>query len=147
MTTLDGRYTGPAKAPDGYERRQSRGPLLLLVLIVLGAFFAVGYTMFSRSVVYYKTPTEVMALPGEQVRISGTVVPGSIRKDVASGVVAFDVADEQTTVTVEYRGPAPDTLKDRAEAVAEGTLGSDGVFHADKLFAKCPSKFQSKNET
>lgn len=147
MTTLDGRREEPSDAPEGFERRRSRLPLLLLALIVLGAFLAVGFTMFSRSVVYYETPTEVAAHPGEHVRISGTVVQGSIRKDIAAGMVVFDVTDGRTTVTVEYRGPAPDTLKDRAEAVAEGALASDGVFHAEKLFAKCPSKFQSKSET
>jgi cytochrome c-type biogenesis protein CcmE len=147
MATLDGRQGEPSNAPEGFERRQSRLPLLLLALIVAGAFLAVGFTMFSRSVVYYETPTEVVAHPGEHVRISGTVVPGSIQQDVAAGMVAFDVTDGRTTVTVQYRGAAPDTLKDRAEAVAEGELASDGVFRADKLFAKCPSKFQSKNET
>jgi cytochrome c-type biogenesis protein CcmE len=119
-------------------------PLLLLAVLVLGVFFAVGYTMFTRSVVYYRTPTEALAAPGEHVRVSGTVVPGSIVKDVGGGTVRFDVTDETSTVTVLFEGAAPDTLKDEAEAVAEGTLGPDGLFHADKLFAKCPSKFQAK---
>jgi cytochrome c-type biogenesis protein CcmE len=130
--------------PEGFERRPSRMPLLLLAVLVLGVFFAVGYTMFTRSVVYYRTPTEALAAPGEHVRVSGTVVPGSIVKDVGGGTVRFDVTDETSTVTVLFEGAAPDTLKDEAEAVAEGTLGPDGLFHADKLFAKCPSKFQAK---
>jgi cytochrome c-type biogenesis protein CcmE len=130
--------------PEGFERRPSRTPLLLLAVLVLGVFFAVGYTMFTRSVVYYRTPTEALAAPGEHVRVSGTVVPGSIVKDVGGGTVRFDVTDETSTVTVLFEGAAPDTLKDEAEAVAEGTLGPDGLFHADKLFAKCPSKFQAK---
>jgi cytochrome c-type biogenesis protein CcmE len=119
-------------------------PLLLLAVVVLGVFFAVGYTMFTRSVVYYKTPTEVLAIPGQHVRVSGTVVPGSIVTDVGAGTVTFAVTDDTSTVTVLFRGAAPDTLKDDGDAVAEGSLGSDGVFHADKLFAKCPSKFQAK---
>lgn len=144
MSTVDGGDKPVSEAPDGFERRQSRAPLLLLTFIVLGAFFAVGYTMFTRSVVYYRTPTEVAAQPGEHVRLSGKVVAGSIHRDVAAGTVTFDVTDDTTTMTVLFRGPAPDTLKDGAEAVAEGALGTDGVFRADKLFAKCPSKFQSK---
>jgi cytochrome c-type biogenesis protein CcmE len=145
-TTESNGSRNQGDAPEGFERRTSRTPVLLLALIVLGSFLAVGYTMFSRSVVYYQTPTEVLAKPGEHVRVSGTVVDGSIAKDVAAGLVTFDVTDGTSTVTVRFEGAAPDTLKDGADAVAEGSLGPDGVFHADKLFAKCPSKFAAKSE-
>ncbi len=138
----DGRL-GSADAPEGFERRPRRMPVVLLGVIVLGVFFAVGYTMFTRSVVYYKTPSEVLANPGEHVRVSGTVVPGSIVTDVSAGTVSFIVTDDMAQVPILYEGPAPDTLKDDAEAVAEGSLGPNGVFHADKLFARCPSKFQA----
>ncbi len=136
---------GPTQTPAAFERRPRRLPLLLLGLIVFGTFFAVGYTMFTSSIVYYLTPSEVVAAPGEHVRISGAVVPGSILTSISEGTVTFDVADETTTVRVVFEGPAPDTLKDEAEAVAEGTLGPDGVFRADTLFARCPSTFEAKN--
>ena len=38
----------------------------------------------------------------------------------------------------------PDLFKDGAEVVVEGKLvhsGGEPVFHADKVMAKCPSKF------
>ena len=136
---------GAGQVPAGFERRPGRLPLLLLGLIVFGTFFSVGYTMFTSSIVYYRTPSEVLAVPGEHVRISGTVVPGSIVTSISEGTVTFDVADEATTVRVLFEGPAPDTLKDEAEAVAEGALGADGVFRADTLFARCPSTFEAKN--
>lgn len=133
-------------APEGYERRPSRVPLVLLGVAVFAALFAVGYTMFTRSVVYYHTPTEVLEMPGEHVRVSGEVVDGTIAIDAAAGTVAFQLSDGTSTVPVLYEGPAPDTLKDEGEAVVEGALGSDRVFHADTLFAKCPSKFEAKTE-
>jgi len=133
-------------APDGFERRPSRIPLLLLGVAMLAALVAVGYTMFTRSVVYYNTPTEVLTKPGEHVRLSGQVVDGSISMDAASGTIAFQVSDDTTTVPIVYEGPMPDTLRDEGEAVVEGSLGPDGVFHADTLFAKCPSKFEAKSE-
>ena len=136
---------GSSDAPEGFERRRSRWPLVLLGVFVLFAFVSLGYTMFARSVVYYKTPTEVLAMPGEHVRLSGTVLPGSIANDVNAGTVTFIVSDPQgSQVKVLYEGPAPDTLKDEAEAVAEGSLTTDGMFHAEKLFARCPSKFSAK---
>ena len=44
---------------------------------------------------------------------------------------------------VSYKGtePPPDTFKDDAQALAEGTYGRDGVFHANVLQAKCASKY------
>ena len=47
------------------------------------------------------------------------------------------------TLKVEYKGsePPPDTFKDDAQALAAGTYGRDGVFHATTLQAKCASKY------
>ena len=44
---------------------------------------------------------------------------------------------------MSYKGsePPPDTFKDDAQALAEGTDGRDGVFHATVLQAKCASKY------
>jgi len=131
-------------APEGFERRPNRVPLAFLGIAVLAALSAVGFTMFTRSVVYYQTPTEVMDEPGEQVRLAGAVVDGSIVVDTATGTVTFAVSDDQTTVPIVFHGSAPDTLQDEGEAVVEGALGPDGVFVADTLFAKCPSKFVAK---
>jgi cytochrome c-type biogenesis protein CcmE len=57
--------------------------------------------------------------------------------------VTFVVADPTSEVPVRYEGAPPDTLKGGANAVAEGELGPDGMFHADTLFARCPSKFSA----
>jgi cytochrome c-type biogenesis protein CcmE len=128
----------------GLERKPARVPLVALGLLVVGILVVSGFTMFTRSVVYYRTPTEVLADPGHRVRVSGTVVSGSIDSSPTSGSVAFLVTDGATRLKVVYSGVAPDTLKSGAQAVAEGSLRPDGIFHADVLFAKCPSKFQGK---
>jgi cytochrome c-type biogenesis protein CcmE len=130
--------------PEGFERRPSRLPIVLLGVAVFAALFAVGYTMFTRSVVYYHTPSEVLTMPGEQVRVAGQVVDGSIETDATAGTVTFTISDDAVTLPIVYEGPTPDTLRDEAEAVVEGSMGTDGVFHADTLFAKCPSKFEAK---
>ena len=136
----------PSGVTPELERRRNRTPFVLLGLVLLVVFAVTGYTMFARAVVYYRTPTEVLRLQGERVRLSGTVAPGTIEQSLTEGIVTFSVTDGTSSVTVVFDGPAPDTLKDDAEAVAEGELGRDGVFHAVTLFAKCPSKFESKPE-
>lgn len=149
-------------APGDLEARKNRKPILILGLVALAAVFAMSLNVLGKSTVYYKTPTEVLAAPGTTVRVSGTVVPGSIKYDSAAGVVSFLITDNKTTIQVDYAGTAPDTLKDNAQAVAEGkyeasapppggTGGAEGpdesgggVFEATTLFAKCPSKFSAK---
>jgi len=133
-------------SPKDLEAHKNRKPILILGLVALAAVFAMSLNVLGKSTVYYKTPTEVLAQPNETVRLSGTVVPGSIEYDSGNGVVTFQVTDDNDTVmTVDYAGTAPDTLKDNAQAVAEGEyVESDQVFEATTLFAKCPSKFSAK---
>lgn len=141
MNALTGT-NDPAGAPDGYERRRSRAPLVLIAVLAAVAFGGLTYTMFARSAVYYRTPTEVVRAPGAHVRLSGTVVAGSIRTDIATGTVMFEVTDGRTTVPVRFQGAAPDSLRDGGQAVAEGALLGK-AFVAERLFARCPSKFQT----
>ncbi len=135
---------GSVGVPDGFERPRSRLPLALAGFVVLAIFVGSTYSMFTHSVVYYRTPTEVLRAPGMHVRLSGTIVGGSITNDIVAGTVAFQVTDGRATVPVLFHGAAPDALRSGGEAVAEGALGVDGTFMAQRLFARCPSKFQTE---
>jgi cytochrome c-type biogenesis protein CcmE len=55
-------------------------------------------------------------------------------------------SEDTVRMRVVYRGidPLPDTFKDDAQAMADGTLGADGVFQAKKIQAKCASKYEAK---
>jgi cytochrome c-type biogenesis protein CcmE len=75
------------------------------------------------------------------LRVAGDVAPNSIER---SGTNAHFVLTEQGhTLQVSYQGiePPPDTFKDGSQALAMGTFGRDGVFHATELQAKCASKY------
>jgi cytochrome c-type biogenesis protein CcmE len=48
----------------------------------------------------------------------------------------------RTRLTIVYNGPKPDLLRDEAQAIVTGHLGEDGLFHADELLLKCPTKYQ-----
>jgi cytochrome c-type biogenesis protein CcmE len=43
---------------------------------------------------------------------------------------------------VVYVGPKPDLLRDEAQAIMTGRLGEDGIFYADELLLKCPTKYE-----
>ena len=43
---------------------------------------------------------------------------------------------------VEYNGVKPDLLRNEAQAIMTGKLGEDGVFYAEELLLKCPTKYE-----
>ena len=75
------------------------------------------------------------------LRVAGNVKPGSIERVGTSAT--FTLVELDKTLRVQYQGaePPPDTFKDDAQALAIGTYGRDGVFHAVQLQAKCASKY------
>jgi cytochrome c-type biogenesis protein CcmE len=81
-----------------------------------------------------------------RVRVGGDVQANSITR--TNGVVYFTMVglDKKTTLKVAYEGrdPLPDTFRDGAQALADGRLGPDGVFHASEIQAKCASKYAPK---
>jgi cytochrome c-type biogenesis protein CcmE len=82
----------------------------------------------------------------EAARVHGFVVAGSIDRDLGAGHVDFKVADKTAshTLPVRYLGiDTPDMFKDGAEVVVEGHYQS-GLFMAERVMAKCPSKYEAK---
>lgn len=120
-------------------------------VVILGAVLTLAVTGMEESKAYYQTVPELKAMgvkaEGRRVRVAGNVVPGSIERH-DEGVVTFDIDFEGETMGVRYvgRGPLPDTLVDRAQAVAEGTLTSSGTFEATLVQAKCASKYEAAYE-
>lgn len=100
---------------------------------------------------YYRTVGELRAMgpkaEGRRVRVAGDVVPGTISSE-GEGRVRFEIEHEGARLWVLYTGrePLPDTLVDRAQAVAEGHLLPDGSFEAGHVQAKCASKYDAAYE-
>jgi cytochrome c-type biogenesis protein CcmE len=129
------------------ERRPHRRPFLVLGLVAVIAVAWLSVDAFQGSVVYYLTPTEALgAEPDVVFRLAGHVADGSIARDATTGTLRFEVTDGTTTIPVRFDGRVPDSLADGAEAVAEGRLGSDGVFAADTVLARCASRFEAELE-
>ena len=118
------------------------GVVTALILVSLGYL---AYTGVQDSKSYYVTIKELNGMGKEayskRLRVAGNVVPGSIRR---SGMrVDFMLKENELTLPVSYTGTEapPDTFKDDSQALADGSFGRDGVFHAKQLQAKCASKY------
>jgi len=148
--------TQAPQGPTAEEPRleASRSKVVLWVLAGLVLIVGVGLaavTTIGGSVLYYKTPTEVVAQhPIDAVRLSGKLVPNSPVSQ-ADGSITFDMTDGKTTIHVVYRGGATTALtsaaRPGASMVAEGKLAANGTFESTNLLAKCPSKFTSAKAT
>ena len=110
----------------------------------------VGYLIFTASggsSEYYLTVSELRANPpAGDVRVAG-VVQGDVQKTDGGLHVTFTEKDATAAMPVEYSGALPDIFQPGITVVAEGRLGSDGVFHARTLLAKCPSRFSTQPYT
>ena len=144
----------------------NKGRLKFMIggLLILAA---VGYLIVSGTLTgaqYFMTVDDLVNNPayvGKTVRITGAVIGDSIDYDTNTLLIQFTVAnvDDQasdlgqalheavidTSVTrlpVRVENTVkPDLLKNEAQAIMTGTMGSDGVFHATELLLKCPSRF------
>jgi len=127
---------------------RSYGKFAALIVVLVGTLVWLAAGGISESKTYYKTIAEVQQMgpggDGKRLRVGGDVEPGSIVR--MGRDVYFTLHQEDKKLRVVYRGtdPLPDTFRDRAQALAEGKLGADGVFQATKIQAKCASKYEAK---
>src|SRR5256714_5732454 len=112
-------------------------------ILVLLSYLA--YTGVQDSKSYYVTITELHKMGNgaysKRLRVAGNVQPGSIHRTGTH--VQFVLVEEDQNLAVDYSGveAPPDTFKDDSQALADGSFGRDGVFHAKQLQAKCASKY------
>ena len=141
------------------------GSIILVAVIYLIA------SSTQASVEYFMTVDELKAratdLLGKNLRVSGAVIGDTIQYDPQTLSLSFDIAHvsgdnkeiedqgglaevlhqavsdkSRARIKVIYVGPKPDLLRDEAQAVMTGHLGDDGIFYADELFLKCPSRYE-----
>ena len=148
-----------------------RSKFIIGGLLILAAVVYLIASSTQASAEYFMTVDEVSAqgqsVVGKSLRVSGAVVGDSIKYDPQSLTLTFDVAHvpgnnqeveaqgglaevlhaavidpTRTRIQVQYSGPKPDLLKNEAQAIMTGKIGADGVFHADELLLKCPTKYE-----
>jgi cytochrome c-type biogenesis protein CcmE len=132
------------------------------ILVAIG-FLILNGTLSNAQ--YFITVDELLSRPelmGQTVRISGAVDGDTITYDSSTLTINFtmanipeesddlaqtlhlavnDPAATRIAVVVENE-PMPDLLQHEAQAILTGELGEDGVFHADELLLKCPTRYE-----
>ncbi len=126
----------------------------IAVAIVVGTIGWLAWSGYGANKSYYVTIAELGGMGDKayhsNLRVEGFVEPGSIEHDGPHVTFVMNEFESHSPkapagrlLKVVYKGsePPPDTFKDDAQALAEGTYGRDGVLHATVLQAKCASKY------
>jgi cytochrome c-type biogenesis protein CcmE len=122
--------------------------------VIVGTIAWLAFTGYGANKSYYVTIAELGGLGDKayhsQLRVEGFVQPGSIDQNGTNVTFLLNEFESHNPkaptgrlLKVIYKGsePPPDTFKDNSQALAEGTYGRDGQFHATVLQAKCASKY------
>jgi cytochrome c-type biogenesis protein CcmE len=105
--------------------------LAVAVALVLAAF--------QQNLVFFFTPSQVAAKEApldRTFRIGGMVETGSVKRQTDGLTVHFLVTDTAKSIPVVYRGALPDLFREGKGVVAQGRVGTDGVFVASEVLAK-----------
>lgn len=152
--------------PGGNRAKFIVGGLLIVAAIV---YLIASSTQASAQ--YFLTVEELRAradeVRGREARISGAVLGDTIQYDPQSLQLSFEIAHvpgdnkeievqgglaavlhaavndpTRPRIKVVYHGVKPDLLRHEAQAIVTGKLGEDGIFYAEELLLKCPTKYE-----
>ncbi|MBL8077415.1 MAG: cytochrome c maturation protein CcmE [Anaerolineales bacterium] len=144
---------------------------ILGFLLIMAAVVYLIVSSTKASAEYFMTVDELKAegssAVNKSVRLSGAVIGDTIQYDADTLTLTFEVAHvsgdnneieaqgglaevlyqavndpTRSRVQVVYIGVKPDLLRGEAQAIMTGKLGDDGVFHADELLLKCPTRYE-----
>ena len=138
----------PSESPAGVKFRMKHKKLKfgIGIGIILGVVAWQAISGFQESKTYYVTVSELTGgkATRQRIRVGGIVTPGSIER--RGGTVTFRLAQDANSIPVTYVGTdtLPDTFVGGAQAIVEGDYSARGEFRAQKIQAKCASKYEAK---
>jgi len=121
------------------KRRHKRIAFIVAGLAALGVAAGLVLSAFQNNLVFFFSPTQVAAKQapvGRTFRVGGLVEQGTLKRDNDGLTARFTITDTAKTIPVVYKGILPDLFKEGRGCVAQGHVGSDGVFYADQVLAK-----------
>lgn len=137
--------------------KKPRRELVLLgaLLVIGGAILTLVMTSFDGAAIYSKSVDELVAqkdsLANRNLRVQGTLVKGTLGKRESPCEYRFRLKKNGAEIEVRYsQCVVPDTFRDvpnvDVDVTATGKLASDGHFQASEIMAKCPSKYDMKQQ-
>jgi len=121
------------------KTRHKRIAFIVAAISGLAIAATLALSAFQSNLVFFFSPTQVAAKEapvGRTFRVGGLVETNSVKRDNDGLTVRFTVTDTAQSIPVVYRGILPDLFKEGKGCVAQGRVGSDGVFYADQVLAK-----------
>ncbi len=157
--------------PSTKTSNPGRAKFIVGGLLIVAAIIYLIVSSTRASAQYFLTVDELLAkgssVSNRDLRISGAVMGDSIQYDPQTLTLTFEVAHvpgdnkdieaqgglaavlhaavvdpNRAHLKVVYNGVKPDLMRNEAQAIMTGKIGSDGVFQADELLLKCPTKYE-----
>ncbi len=126
--------------------------LAIAGVVVAGVTAYMAYLGASSSWQYYMTVPEcvenVSHVAGQRIRVSGTIVPGSLVIAPDRQEARFALSEAGSQIPVVCKGPLPDdlTTTKTMDVVVEGRLEDSCTLQGDKLITRCASKYNAKKD-
>lgn len=121
------------------KKRHRRLVFIVASLAAIGLATWLVLGAFRNNLVFFFSPSQIAtkeAPVGKTFRLGGLVEKGSLKRESDGLTVRFSVTDTANSTSVVYKGILPDLFKEGRGCVAQGRIGSDGVFYADQIMAK-----------
>jgi cytochrome c-type biogenesis protein CcmE len=121
------------------KKRHRRIIFICVSLAALGLATWLVLGAFRQNLVFFFSPTQIAtkeAPVNRTFRIGGLVQNGTLKRDNDGLTVRFTVTDTANSIPVIYKGILPDLFKEGRGCVAQGRVGTDGVFYAELIMAK-----------
>ena len=114
--------------------------IIISLALVGGALAYLALGKFGENLVYFSTPSEVIAFTPERyqekVRVGGMVVKDSMKTDTTGLGMTFQLTDGEGTIPVTFQGIPPDLFKEGQGAVVEGVWTQGHQFQSNLIMAK-----------
>jgi cytochrome c-type biogenesis protein CcmE len=158
-------------AVEARPRTTGRAKFIIGGALIIVAIAYLIYSSTKANAQYFFTIDELQSrgqsMVNQNVRISGAVIGDSIQYNPQTLSLSFTIANvpadnklieaqgglaavlhaavtdaTRSRMQIVYKGPKPDLLRDEAQAIMTGHMGSDNIFYADELLLKCPTKYE-----
>ncbi|OGB66045.1 MAG: hypothetical protein A2Y94_14715 [Caldithrix sp. RBG_13_44_9] len=118
-------------------------PKYIVGIVIVLVFIAFAAINLSKSLTPYVSLTEAKKSK-KVVQVKGQRVAGSENFDMEKKIFSFKMTDDKgEQFEVVYHGVKPANLEQAEEIVVIGRY-TQGLFEAEQLLVKCPSKYQAE---